>query len=141
MNDSQRIKAVVDYLKTEKIIRNQRDFAERINDNYSVVSEIMSGRRNVSERFISKITEAFPCVSREWILHETGDMIIEVKAPESNNEEIRVLIHTNFSLADSVAKLADTNSRLADKILELTSITIKKDVVQADDDVGCVGAK
>jgi len=79
MSDNLRIKSIVDFLKNEKIIRNQRDFVERIGGNYSVVSEIISGKRKISERFVDNICEAFPFISKKWILNEEGEMIIDVE--------------------------------------------------------------
>lgn len=140
MTDNQRIKAVVDYLKKEKIIRNQRDFAERIGGNYSVVSEIISAKRKISERFVRNICDAFPYISQKWILEEDGEMIIEVPVANKDND-LRKLIEANASLADSVAKLADTNSKLAERILELSETNAKGDVVRMEENAGCAVAR
>lgn len=141
MTDNQRIKSVVDYLKKEKKIRNQRDFVERIGGNYSVVSEIISGKRKVSERFVGTICETFPFISHDWIINEEGEMIIEVPALENDESDLKKLIDANASLAASVAKLAETNSKLAEKILELSDTNAKGAVVRMEENAGCAVAK
>ena len=139
MIDNQRIKYVVDYLKAEKKIRNQRDFAERIGEHYSLLSEIISGKRKINERFVNSLCNTYPFISRKWITNEEGEMIIEVQETENNESNIKKLIDANTSLAASVAKLAETNSKFAERILELSEG--KKDVVRMEDNAECAVAE
>lgn len=143
MTDNQRIKSVVDYLKKENKVRNQRDFAERIGGNYSVVSEILSGKRKISERFIRTICETFPYISHDWIINEEGQMIVEINESQNNDSDsdLKKLIDVNASLAASVAKLAETNSKLADKVLELSNTNARGAVVRMDENAECAVAK
>lgn len=138
MTDYQRIKIFIEYLKNERIVRNQRDFVERIGGNYSVVSEILSGKRRISERFIRTILEAFPFLSEKWIYKEEGEMITRENLFE-DNKDLRKLIDANSSLAESVAKLVETNSKLAERILLLSES--KGGIAQLEENAKCVAAK
>lgn len=75
MSDSKRIKVLIEYLKKEKIIRNQQDFVERIGENRTVVSSYVTGKRHFSDVFILRIVDAFPFVSKKWLKGEDVDML------------------------------------------------------------------
>ncbi len=128
MSANERVKILIGYLKSNKIIRNQQDFVERIENNASVVSEILSNKRGVSEKFVRSINNAFSFISTKWIMTGEGEMIMSepetIRSIQKNEErtDINRLIETNASLAQSVSKMAETNAILASKIIELTSL-------------------
>lgn len=88
MSDSQRIKDLIEYLKSEKIIRNQQDFVERIGENRTVVSSYANGKRHFSDVFVLRVIEAFPFVSKKWLQNGEGDMLNESGPMENQELEI-----------------------------------------------------
>ena len=92
MVESERIKQAFDYLKSNKLIRNQQDFVERMNSDKSTVSQILNGKKEANILFVRKMKQSFEMLSEEWLLEGTGEMIIEVKKEmftyELDNNEI-----------------------------------------------------
>ncbi|HHU35159.1 MAG: hypothetical protein ACOX5K_06105 [Bacteroidales bacterium] len=125
MFDNQRIKKVIDYLIKEKIVYNQRDFAEKISENQSVLSEIVNGKRTVTKRFINKITDSFAFVSKDWLMNGTGDMIREeINEQEKPNGEIitginRELFEVIKSQQEAILSQSKTIEALAKKLNEM----------------------
>lgn len=68
---------VIEYLKVNKVIRNQQDFVERIGYNKSTVSQILNGKVQVSDKFFNTIAETFPFIDRHWLHTGEGKMIKE----------------------------------------------------------------
>lgn len=125
MFDNQRIKKVIDYLIKEKIVYNQRDFAEKISENQSVLSEIVNGKRTVTKRFINKITDSFAFVSKDWLMNGTGDMIREeINEQEKPNGETitginRELFEVIKSQQEAILSQSKTIEALAKKLNEM----------------------
>ena len=59
-----------------------KDLAELTGVQRSAISHIINGRNKPSVSFISKLTEAFPKLSTNWLLHGKGD--IEIDARKTN---------------------------------------------------------
>jgi transcriptional regulator with XRE-family HTH domain len=74
---SQRLKQIVDFLK----LKNS-EVAEILDIDSSAVSNILSGRRNVSQKTIEKISKWKPEINIEWLLSGRGTML----KPESVGE-------------------------------------------------------
>lgn len=139
MANIERLKDVISYLKANGLIHNQQDFVDKIGDNRSTVSSYLNGTRTFSNKFANKIAATFPQISADWLVYGKGEMIIDIPIP-NNESDLSKLIDSNASLAASVAKLAETNSRLADKVLELSS-NARGAVVRMDENAECAVAK
>ena len=74
MISNERLKQIISEFKRIKLIHNQKDFAKMIGDNTSSLSEMITGVRPISEKFIHKIFKAFPQVSENWILTGMGEL-------------------------------------------------------------------
>ena len=68
----ERFTAAIDWLKKNRIILSQVEFAERAHFNPSQISEMLNGKRKISERTIHKISAAFPEISNAWLLTGEG---------------------------------------------------------------------
>ena len=84
----ERFTAAIDWLKKNRIILSQVEFAERAHFNPSQISEMLNGKRKISERTIHKISAAFPEISNAWLLTGEGEMLkhespIELKSNTS----------------------------------------------------------
>lgn len=71
----ERINKVIDYLKATREILSQAEFADKLSMNPSQISEMLSGKRPISERTINKIALSFPSLCNEWLLTGKGDML------------------------------------------------------------------
>ena len=71
----ERFTAAIDWLKKNRIILSQVEFAERAHFNPSQISEMLNGKRKISERTIHKISAAFPEISNAWLLTGEGEML------------------------------------------------------------------
>lgn len=70
-----RFKTSVDYLKEHRRIFNASDLAKITGKQKSYISELLSGKRTLSEQFVLKYTQCFPEISSMWLLEGKGEMI------------------------------------------------------------------
>jgi len=77
MVELERIKQAFDYLKSNKLIRNQQDFVERINSDRSTVSQILNGKKEANILFVHKMKQSFEMLSEDWLIEGSGEMIIQ----------------------------------------------------------------
>ena len=71
-----RFKECVDYLKLKRLIYNAADLAKMTGKQKSYISELMSGKRKISEQFVRTLVDLFPELSAEWLLSGEGKMIV-----------------------------------------------------------------
>lgn len=72
-----RFKISVEYLKKKRRIYNATDLANVTGKQKSYISEVMSGKRPMSEQFVRIYTECFPEISSDWLLNGDGEMIVK----------------------------------------------------------------
>jgi hypothetical protein len=72
---NQRLNSFVEYLKSQRKIFNNADFAKILGKQPSFISECLSGKRKISDVFIHSIKSAFPSLNEEWLLTGEGSMI------------------------------------------------------------------
>lgn len=75
MTETERLKAIFDYLRENKIVRNQQDFVERIGSDKSTVSQILNGHISIPSILFGKIVAAFPQFNEDWLRSEKGSML------------------------------------------------------------------
>lgn len=78
--ENNRISTCVDYLISNRQIYNASDLAKILGKQRSYISEILSGKRNISEQFVQLFCSHFQNISPEWLLTGEGDMIRQVAA-------------------------------------------------------------
>lgn len=71
----ERLKIALDKLKTQRIIRNQQEFVEKIGYNKSSVSLILNGKTPLSKQFVLKVCEVFPMINKEYLLEGVGEVM------------------------------------------------------------------
>lgn len=69
-------------IRTTMFGENNRKFAQAIGENEQTLSQICIGNRNAGQAIISKILEALPDISADWLIAGRGDMFVE---PSSNH--------------------------------------------------------
>lgn len=72
---SQRFRLLLDYLKENKVVRNQQDFTERVSSDKSTISQIMNGRLTPPNDLFGRVALAFPSVNEEWLRSGEGEML------------------------------------------------------------------
>lgn len=75
MVDTERLRAAFEYLRKNKVVRNQQDFVERIGSDKSTVSQIFNGHIQIPNILFGKVVEAFPQFSEEWLRFGEGEML------------------------------------------------------------------
>lgn len=80
MTDSNRLKALINFLTSEQKVRNQEDFSVITGINKSTLSELCSGKREITERYVHRIQTKFPEINFSWLLTGEGQML-EITTP------------------------------------------------------------
>lgn len=80
----ERLSDAINWLRTSRIILSQAEFAEKIGIKPSQISEMINGKRPISERTIHNVVDSFPDLNFEWLYRGDGDMI---KKPEPPTED------------------------------------------------------
>ena len=76
-NIRNRVRQAMEWLKDNKLFNSNRAIAEKMGYNPSVVSQVITGKSNVSERFVKSLCGVYPPLSFEWIWSGEGRMIKE----------------------------------------------------------------
>ena len=74
---NEQLKIFLNYLKDNRIVLSDAEFARLTGKQRSYVSEIMSGKRGLSEQYVLKIIDVFPQLNKDWLLNGTGLMLKE----------------------------------------------------------------
>lgn len=104
---AQRLVVLLDYLRLNRYIRNQQDFAERIDSDKSTISLIKHGRLNVPRNMFPKILRVFPFISAEWLERGVGEMLASDAANPEDTATFELVPLINI---DSVGGMVSLNS-------------------------------
>ena len=72
-----RIRQAMEWLKDNRLFASNRAIAERMGYNPSVVSQVITGKSNVSERFVKSLCGVCPTLNFGWIWSGEGEMLLE----------------------------------------------------------------
>lgn len=67
---SQRLRAFMDYLRSEGKVYNDTDFCTKLKKNRVVVSELVNGKRNITPQFVSDVRAVFPDLNPAWLMEK-----------------------------------------------------------------------
>ena len=129
MNANERVK----YLRTTLNI-NQEQLGKAIGISKSGISAIENGTRNVTEKHIKLISNAYN-ISEEWLRSGTGEMFEQLTEQEKIMKYTAYLLKdTESSIAESIKNLIvtyqqldDTSKEVLEKIIDTYVDKIKKD--------------
>ena len=76
---NERVSEVFKYLKTNRKVTSQKDFAKIIGSDEATVSNIFRQKLDVPNNFLAKISKAFPQINPQWLQTGEGEMVVEVK--------------------------------------------------------------
>lgn len=80
-----RIRKAMEWLKDNKLFASNRAIAERMGYNPSALSQVITGKANVSERFVKSLCGICPALSFDWIWSGEGTMTSD--APLRRHEQ------------------------------------------------------
>lgn len=129
MNANERVK----YLRTTLKI-NQEQLGKAIGISKSGISAIENGTRNVTEKHIKLIANAYN-INEEWLRSGTGEMFEQLTEQEKVMKYTAYLLKdTESSIAESIKNLIvtyqqldDTSKEVLEKIIDMYVEKIKKD--------------
>lgn len=143
---NERLKIFIEHLKKVRIVHNFADFATQMGKNRSIISEMINGKRVISELFVQEIVNKFPQLNKDWLLTGTGSMLKNLEDQPENpaveKPEDRAMIDRLFFLIESQKKDIETLIQLVkekdEKIDELLDelLTYKGDKGDAARNVG-----
>lgn len=126
---NQRVRETVKELKKSRKVHSQADFAKETGIGVVQLSEIVSGKRKVSEYYVNKILTRFPEINADWLRSGVGEMLKSNSANAENHsisiagEEIKenkINVNTDETIAMLVAEVA-AQRKLTEKVLEQNS--------------------
>ena len=126
---NQSVKELIKELKKSRKVHSQADFAKEVGIGTVQLSEIVSGKRKVTDYYVNKILTRFPEVNRSWLINGIGEMLNTHSAfAESHSisiagEEIKenkINVNADETIAMLVAEVA-AQRKLTEKVLEQNS--------------------
>lgn len=85
---NERLKIFINSLIVNLRVKSQADFASKIGIARSQLSEILSGKRKVTESLVNKIHTSYPYLNKEWLTNGEGEMMIGVIQNNENGDNI-----------------------------------------------------
>ncbi len=112
---NQRVKELITELKKLRLIHSQADFAKEVGIGTVQLSEIVSGKRKISEYYVNKILTRFPQINEDWLINQEGEMLksnsavadghsISIAGEEIKENEINV--NTDATIASLIAEVS-----------------------------------
>lgn len=75
MTKNERVSEAFSYLKEHRKVQNQSDFAKLLGKERSYISELLNGKRDVSEHFVGLMCDLFTDINSKWIIDGVGEML------------------------------------------------------------------
>lgn len=127
MND--RLREAYNYLRDNRIVFNQADFAKQIGKSTGQLAQMMNGKQGVSRSTVDTVCDLYP-ISKIWLLTGEGDMIVREKPAVaiSNVGNITLTDSQNVGTSDASAELAALraeNKALREQVEWLRSLISK----------------
>ena len=76
-NVKERVRKVIKWLISERVVLYQKDVAKRMNYNASVMSNLLNGNGRITDRFIERLCDIDTRLNPDWIRTGNGDMLEE----------------------------------------------------------------
>jgi len=115
---NQRVKELISALKEQRKIYSQTDFANEAGIGVVQLSEMVSGKRKMSEYYINKILTRFPEINKKWLIAGEGDMM---KNTESSQDNSPVLADNHSTAVTGYQNIVNSDPTIAKLIEELAA--------------------
>lgn len=127
----QRLREAINFLKKQRKVLSDGELADLIDVGRSQLSEVLSGKRKFSERYVLRFLNKFPEINEIWLRTGAGDMITssysKTATPLINAEESATAfigdnnkVNADQTIAMLVAEVA-AQRRVTEKVLEQNS--------------------
>ena len=122
---NQRIKEAINFLKQQREVLSAGEFASEVGIGKSQLSEVISGKRKVSEKYILKILSRFPQFSEEWLRYGQGEMLSNIASAGNHavalaGDDIKkntISVNTDKTISMLVAELS-AQRQLTEKVID-----------------------
>lgn len=115
---NQRVKELISVLKEQRKIYSQTDFANEVGIGVVQLSEMVSGKRKMSEYYINKILTRFPEINKKWLIAGEGDMMKNIESSQDNSP---VLADNHSTAVNGYQNMVNSDSTIAKLIEELAA--------------------
>lgn len=112
---NERLKILLDELKNRRIVHNYADFASQMGKPRSIISELLNGKRTISELFVHEMITKFPQVNADWLLTGNGEMLKEETQPQNavtEQPQEQGMVDKLLSLVESQSKTIEALTQL-----------------------------
>ena len=120
MNVLERAKSVVKWLIDEGEIKSQTELAARMGYNESSVSQILTGRVRLSDKFISKLAQVSSSINPRYFKEEDAPMVIVHSDSEKDKRTVEYWMYQK--LLDRISELEQENAVLRFQLSQYTNI-------------------
>lgn len=125
---NQRVRETINELKRQRKVYSDADCARIIGVEKAEFSRMMSGKRQVSQRFVESLLANFPEINEDWLRTGNGEMFRNSASATSHSiaiagEEIKensINVNTDDTIAKLIAEMA-AQRRVTEKVLEQNS--------------------
>lgn len=122
---NQRLKILIDELKKRRDILSQAELAEIVGISRTQFSELVTGKRQISDKTVHKITQAIPELNEEWFRTGEGEMLKNVAIADNQavalaGDEIKennISVNTDKTISMLVTELA-AQRKLTEKVID-----------------------
>ena len=138
-NVKERVRKVIKWLISERVVLYQKDVAKRMNYNASVMSNLLNGNGRITDRFIERLCDIDTRLNPDWIRTGNGDMLEE--SHDNNIKEVtdvetfdvaallRIIegqTKTIGFVMDYLRKVEDRMQALTDRVAAMENILKRK---------------
>lgn len=128
---NQRLREAINFLKKQRTVLSDGEFADTIGIGRSQLSEVIKGKRKFSERYILKFLTKFPSFNEDWLRTGAGEML-DSSSPQAATATLSAeegstafigdnnKVNADQTIAMLVAEVA-AQRRVTEKVLEQNS--------------------
>ncbi|MDE6091111.1 MAG: hypothetical protein K2G41_10450 [Duncaniella sp.] len=106
----ERIREALEWLKTNGVFRSNREIAEKMGYNPSMLSQVITGKSAVSQRFVKTLCAVAPGLRQDWVWNGNGDMFMPQIVPEPVSGEVPTDFERLTFIMEQMAQLVKSFS-------------------------------
>lgn len=91
MTKEERLKEVIKYLIFKEYGSSDKEIAKIIGIHHTDLSQMLAGKRTITDKTANKIGNAFSFVNSEWLKNETGEMLKNVSDNNKSTSSIKII--------------------------------------------------
>lgn len=138
MDRKDRIIQAYNYLRNHGYIHTQKDMAIALGSTEPNISRMLKGDpKALTDRICNRIQRAFHIISADWLIDETGDMVLPDPEQPQSTPDYSSLVNAALAAKDETieelrTKLANAEESAATALVEKETIIAAKDAQIAD---------